>query len=73
MAGTDNDNTTVGAGADATVVVPDVHPTQRAWSSEADTEISDQSSWGIHMAHRGRHPDAVPYHGLAQWKPRHTC
>jgi hypothetical protein len=50
MADTDNDDTILGAVADDTAVVPDIHSTQAspelAWSSEAETEEFDQRSWG---------------------------
>jgi Protein of unknown function (DUF732) len=50
MADTDNDDTILGAVADDTAVVPDVHPTQAsrelAWSNDAETEEFDQRSWG---------------------------
>lgn len=50
MADSANDDTILGAGADDTAVVPDIHPTQAspelAWSSEAETKELDQRSWG---------------------------
>jgi hypothetical protein len=50
MADSDNDDTILGAAADDTTVVPDIHPTQAsrelAWSSEDETDEFERRSWG---------------------------
>jgi Protein of unknown function (DUF732) len=57
MADTDNDDTKVGAGADDTVIVPDIHPTQAspelAWSSAEETEEFERRSWQQTFRHAG--------------------
>lgn len=57
MSETDDGDTQIGAGADDTVIVPDVHPTQvspeLAWSSEQETEEFERRPWQQTLRYAG--------------------